>query len=375
MISSNPFDQLPRDCWADIDTAQLAENMRLLIRATGVPALAVVKANGYGHGYENVARAFVKGGATYLGVANLAEGTVLRQAGIAAPILIICGMLPPEMKLATAAGLEFLVWRPDHVKALREFVSPAKPARVHLKINTGMGRLGCWPQEAPELAKELQAIKGVELIGLMTHFASAYNPSIPDTDKQIALFDQAIAALADAGIRPKIIHAANSSGALYHPKGRYDMVRFGISMYGVKGDKTDLPAGVKPALSWRTRIVSTNILPKGHGVSYASEYVMPEEGRIGVLPVGYADGFRRVPKEVNTVLVNGEERKTLGRICMDQCVVDLRGVGDITGAEVVLLGKQGERELSARDLAKRWGTNAYDVFCGIAARVPRRMTA
>ena len=279
-------------------------------------------------------------------------------------------MLPGEMKLAAEAGFEFLVWRQDHVKALAEF---GLPARVHLKVDTGMGRNGCKPEEAVGIAKALQAIKGVELVGLATHFASAYNPTIPDTDKQIVLFDQAIASLSAAGIRPKIIHAANSSGALYYQKGRYDMVRFGISMYGVPGEKIALPEGVKTALTWHAKITSTTVLPKGAGVSYASEYVMPEEGRIGVLPVGYADGFQRVPKNMNEVLVEGRPRKTLGRICMDQTMVDLSGAGDITGGEVVLIGKQGNAEISVRDVAKRWGTNAYDVYCGIAARVPRRV--
>jgi alanine racemase len=135
----------------------------------------------------------------------------------------------------------------------------------------------------------------------------------------------------------------------------------------------DLPEGVKPALSWHARVTSTNILPKGHGVSYAGEYVMPEDGRIGVLPVGYADGFQRVPKNVNSVLVEGQERKVLGRVCMDQCIIDLTDLGDITGAEAVLIGRQGDREISVRDMAKRWETNAYDVYCGIAVRVPRRV--
>ncbi|MGE3623674.1 MAG: alanine racemase [Bdellovibrionales bacterium] len=370
MIS--PFDTLPRDCWVNINTAQLTENMRLLVRAATVPVLAVVKANGYGHGYEHAARAFLKGGASYLGVASLSEAIVMRQSGIDAPILIICAMLPHEMKLAAEAGFEFLVWRADHVEALRQFANTAQPARVHLKINTGMGRLGCWPREAAETAKALKAIPGVELVGLATHFASAYNPTIPDTDQQIERFDETIASLAATGIRPKIIHAANSSGALYYPKGRYDMVRFGISMYGVPGEMIKLPEGVKTAFTWHARITVTSVLPKGHGVSYAGEYVMPEEARVGVLPVGYADGFQRVPKNVNTVLVEGQERKTLGRICMDQTMIDLTGFGDITGAEVVLIGKQGNAEISVRDVAKRWGTNSYNVYCGVAARVPRR---
>ena len=367
------FDTLPRDCWVHIDAAQLTANLRILQGVAQTPVLAVVKANAYGHGYVHAARAFLAGGATYLGVASLAEGMILRQAGIDAPILIICGLLPQEMVMAAEAGLEFFVWRKDHLDALRDRTTAATPARVHLKINTGMGRLGCWPHEAAGIAAELTAMPQVELAGLATHFASAYNPTLPDTDRQIALFNQAIQSLAAINIRPRIIHAANSSGALCYPQGRYDMVRIGISLYGVPGDMIPLPDGVHTALTWHAKITSTNILPQGHGVSYSSEYVMPSEGRVGILPVGYADGFQRVPKDVNRVLIEGQERRVLGRMCMDQCLVDLSGFEDITGAEAVLIGRQGSLTIGVKDVAKRWGTNAHDVYCGIAPRVPRRV--
>ncbi len=367
------FDTLPRDCWVEIDAAQLTQNLRLLQKHTGTPVLAVVKANGYGHGLVHAARAFLKGGAVYLGVATLSEAMQLRGAGIDAPILIICGMLPQDMIEAAKCDFEFFVWRKDHIDALRQYASKHSHVRVHLKINTGMGRLGSWPHEAVEMAKALQAIDGLEITGLATHFASAYNPTLPDTNKQIELFDQTINALAAVSVYPRIKHAANSSGAICYPNGRYDMVRIGISLYGVPGDMIPLPEGVQTALTWKARLTSTNILPKGHGVSYSSEYVMTEEARVGVLPVGYADGFQRVPKNINSVLVNGEERAVLGRVCMDQCLIDLKGFNDITGAEVVLIGKQASHELYIKTIAKRWGSNAHDVYCGISSRVPRRV--
>ena len=367
------FDSLPRDCWVDINTAQLTQNLRALQKIANTPVLAVVKSNGYGHGLMHAAKAFLAGGAQYLGVATLSEALILRDEGITAPILIICGLLPHDMIRAAQQSIEFFVWRKDHLEALRAAANPANPIRVHLKINTGMGRLGCWPHEAADMARELQAIKGVTIQGLATHFASAYNPTLPDTNKQIALFNECIASLKAINIRPAIIHAANSSGALCYPDGRYDMVRIGISLYGVPGDMIPLPDNVKTTLEWKARIISTNILPKGHGVSYSSEYIMPHEGRVGVLPVGYADGFQRVPKNVNTVLVEGQERPILGRMCMDQCLVDLTGFDDITGSEVVLIGKQGDKELYVKDIAKRWGTNAHDVYCGISPRVPRHV--
>jgi alanine racemase len=216
----------------------------------------------------------------------------------------------------------------------------------------------------------------VELTGLCTHLASADVLDRDDTAKQIAKFEQVISAVKTAGIHPRFIHAANSPGSLYFPQARYDMVRFGITAYGIPPDEgMNLPEGIRPALTWHARLTSTRILPAGHGVGYGSEYVMPVAARIGVIPVGYGDGFQRVPKNVNSVLVNGQERKTLGRICMDQCMVDLDGFDDITGAEVVLIGKQGSQEISVEDVARRWDTNPYDVYCGIAARVPRRNAA
>jgi alanine racemase len=373
MLPYDIFDTLPRDCWVTINSAQLAENIRRLQMVAGCPILAVIKANGYGHGYENAAKAFLKGGATYLGVATLSEGLLLRKLGITAPVLVICGMLPPEITLAAEAGLDFFVWRPDHIKALRE-IAAKHPVRAHLKVDTGMGRGGCLPDEAAQIAMELQAIKGVEITGLCTHFASADVPGIDDTDRQIAKFDMAIAALAAAGIRPRIIHAANSPGGLYYPKARYDMVRFGIVCYGVPpdGDCWSTPDGVKSALTWHAKITSTKILPAGHGVGYGGAYKLSAPKRIGVLPVGYGDGFRRIVG-VNTVLVDGQERKVLGRVCMDQCMIDLDGFGDITGAEIMLIGQQGNAEISTETLARRWNTNPYEVFTGIAARVPRRV--
>ena len=220
----------------------------------------------------------------------------------------------------------------------------------------------------------MKEIEGIELTGLCTHFASADIPGVDTTDRQIDSFKKVIGALAAANIRPRIIHAANSPGALYYPAARFDMVRFGISAYGIPPDEgLKIPNGVKAALEWKAQIVSTKILPKGHGVSYGSEYVMPKAARVGVLGVGYADGYRRTPKNANTVLVGGQERKVLGRVCMDQCMIDLDGFEDITGAEAILLGAQGKAAITAETLARRWNTNPYDVCTGIAARVPRRV--
>jgi alanine racemase len=368
------FDDLPRDCWLNINTAQLTENLRRLQATVNRPALVVVKANGYGHGYELAANAFLKAGANYLGVATLSEGLALRGAGITTPILIMGGILPHDMAHATAATLDFIVARPDHIAALKEIPKTSQPVRAHLKVDTGMGRIGCLPKEAPELAKAIKSIPGVELTGLCTHFAVASIPNNEHTHSQINAFNATIAALAAINIRPTIIHAANSNGALYHKDAQYDMVRFGIIAYGVRSsmsEGTPIPMGVNAALSWHTRVITTKVMPKGATISYGCEYTLEKESRIGVLPIGYADGFRRLPKDINKVLINGEEYPTRGRITMDQCMVDLGNLPDITGAEAVLLGKQGNRDITARDLGARWGDNVHSIFASIPFRVPR----
>jgi alanine racemase len=375
-VPFNFFDTTPRDCWLEIDATQLSENVRRLEAHIQRPIFVAVKANAYGHGYGIAARAFIKGGARYLGVANYAEGRLLRELGIEVPILILGGLLPDEMKLAAAAGLEFFVFRPDHIEALRQ-MPKTKPIRVHIKVDTGMGRLGCFAEDVAELGAQLKAISGIIIAGMGTHFATASRPNNDHTNSQIDKFDQAIASLAAIGIRPEILHAANSSGALYHPRARYDMVRVGIVAYGVPPSSIvgpDIPVGVKTALTWHARITSSKILKANTTVGYGCEYVMSKDARVGILPVGYADGFQRIPKNVNSVLIDGQEHKTLGRISMDQCAVDLDGCADIMGAEAILLGRQGGKEITVQDLAKRWSeTNTYGVYVGISPRVPRRI--
>jgi alanine racemase len=369
------FDALPRDCWLNINTAQLTENARRLQAHIGKPLLVAVKGNGYGHGYELAARAFLAAGVRYLGVANLAEGVILRGVGITTPVLILGGMLPHDMAPAAAAGLEFMVFRPDHVVALREIPKGSSAVRIHIKVDTGMGRIGCFPEEAAALAESIKAIPGVQIAGISTHFARASLPGNPHTESQIDKFEQAIAALAAIGIRPEIIHAANSSGSLYHPRARYDMVRLGIVSYGVRpsaAEGTTIPDGVATALTWHARVTSSKILPKDSKISYGCEYSLIKDTRIGILPVGYVDGFRRSPRDINTVLIDGQERSVRGRVNMDQSMIDLDGFPDMTGQEVVLLGKQGDKEISVYDLAKRWEDNTYNVYSAIAMRVPRR---
>ncbi len=356
--------------WAEVDLEAITGNVEVARRVSGVAVMAVVKADGYGHGAAPVARAALRGGASRLGVARASEALALRAAGIDAPLLLL-GHTPPDAVAGLVeAGVALTVWAPEHLAAL-----PAG-ARVHLKVDTGMSRLGVAPDGALELARGVRHLggRGVELEGVFTHFACADDRGSTVTAGQQEVFSAVVARLEAAGLRPPLVHAANSAATLAVPGAAWDLVRFGIAMYGLSpGEQVVLPEGIRPALAWKTVIAQVKDLPPGRGVSYGHTYTTGGLGgseRIGTMPVGYADGFRRgVPNEV---LVRGVRVPVVGRVCMDQCMVRLDDVPDAAvGDEVVLIGAQGEQRISADDVAARWGTIGYEVVCGIGHRVPR----
>lgn len=356
--------------WVEVDLDAITGNVEVARRVSGVAVMAVVKADGYGHGAAPVARAALRGGASRLGVARASEALELRAAAIQAPVLLF-GHAPPEtVPGLVEAGVSLTVWSPEQVAAL-----PAG-ARVHLKVDTGMSRLGVAPEGALALARAIAALggRGVELEGVFTHFACADDLGSPVTAGQQEVFSGVVAQLEAAGLRPPVVHAANSAATLAVPGAVWDLVRFGIAMYGLSpGEQVVLPEGIRPALAWKTVIAQIRDLPPGRGVSYGHTYSTGGSGgseRIGTLPVGYADGLRRgVPNEV---LVREVRVPVVGRVCMDQCMVRLDDVPHAAvGDEVVLIGAQGEQRISADDVAARWGTIGYEVVCGIGHRVPR----
>lgn len=370
-----PYDSMVNPAtWLDINATQLTHNIRTLIRVAERPAMAAVKANGYGHGIDIAARAFLAGGSSYLAVARAAEGIMLRQLGFTCPILVIGGLGPQDMRDALLAGLEVFVWDKAHLDILRTLPTPSTPYAVHLKIDTGMGRLGCQPEHAIGVAEALRTIPTLTLKGIGTHFANADAPDQPDTPTQMARFDHVVAALRGAGHTPAIIHAANSAGTLYFSAARYDMVRVGITAYGQAPDNgLPMPDGVAPALSWHAALVNVQTIPAGHGVSYGSTFRAPHAMRVGVISVGYADGFRRI-NGVNSILLQGMECPVLGRVCMDHAIIDLSATPAATiGDRVTILGKDRDAEITAQTLATRWNTITYDVYTGIAARVSRKV--
>ncbi len=361
--------------WVETDLGAIRHNARRLRELAGGAALmAVVKANAYGHGAVGVARAAAEAGADWLGVARLGEGLELRASGIGLPILVLGYVLPGQAAEAVSAGLTLTVY---DIETARAYGARARAmgrrARVHVKVDSGMGRLGALAADAPALVAALHEIEGLDVDGLFTHFAASDLRDQTSTVAQIRALDGALEALDAAGLRPPVVHAANSAAVLLQPGARYSMVRSGILLYGLDpSDEVVAPTALRPALSWKTRVAQVKVLPPGHGVSYGPEYRTTTRETLAVLPVGYADGWRRVPKNVNEVLIGGRRAPIRGRVCMDQCVAGISHVPGVrVGDEVVLIGAQGEERISAEDVAARWGTINYDVTSGIMARVER----
>jgi alanine racemase len=358
--------------WLEIDLGAIRNNVSALQVLSGCPVMAVIKANAYGHGAIPVAQAVVEAGAAWCGVSRLEEALALRQAGLVGSILVL-GYTPPDRApLAIANRVSLTVYDPALVA---KYVAYAQDGlgdlRVHVKIETGMGRLGIAYEKAADFIFSLNRQPGLKIEGIFTHFARADEPEASATRLQINRFQAVLDAINAQGIYPAWVHASNSAGTIYHQDGRFNLVRAGVAIYGLHPSAAaPLPGNFLPALSWKTRLTSIKDLPAGYGISYGSHYLTSKVERIGVIPVGYADGFRRVDNQ--EVLLNGQIVRVVGRVCMDQCMlqIDKLPLANLED-EVVILGRQGSQVISAEDIARRWGTNNYEVVCGLAARLPR----
>ncbi len=361
--------------WVEVDLACLETNVRHLVRLASVPLMAVVKANGYGHGAVPAATAALRGGATWCGVARPEEALELRRGGLGCPILLL-GWAPREALAELVAGsVSLTVWSASQVEEIAGVARTlGRKARLHLKVDTGMARLGVQPPEAVEFARRIGETDGVTLEGVFTHFAYADDPASGVTQTQESELRSVESALTAAGLRPGLVHAANSAGMLLRRSARFDLVRPGIALYGLEPSPLcPLPSALQPALSWKAVLTQVKVVPSGRGVSYSHQYTTARDERIGTAAVGYGDGYRRT--DGNQVLVGGRRVPIVGRVCMDQVLVQLDAAPEArAGDEVVLIGAQDGERLRAEDLASAWGTIAYEVVCGITARVPRRYT-
>ncbi|HLW01527.1 MAG TPA: alanine racemase [Ktedonobacterales bacterium] len=368
-----------RPTWVEIDLSAIGANSRRIKQIIGpnVELLASLKADAYGHGALRVAQTVLHNGASRIGVATLSEAVPLRQAGITAPILIF-GYLPPwQMREAVRLGVTATIYSLEGIQALSQAAeSLGIEASAHLKIDSGMGRLGLRAEDQQsilQVAIEARNLPGVRLEGIFTHFASADSADQTHCRLQLARFHEVLAALEEAGVRPPLVHAANSAATLALPEAYFNMVRVGIALYGLNpSDEVRLPEGYQPALSFKTHIAQVKDVPAGECISYGCTFVTPTAMRIAVIPVGYADGFRRAPANWGEVLVRGKRAPLVGRVCMDQSMLDVSDIPGVTvGDEVVLIGQQGEEMLTAEAVAARLGTISYEVVSEILARVPR----
>jgi alanine racemase len=364
--------------WAEVDLAAVRHNVRTLQQLAAPAALcAVVKANGYGHGAAPVARAALEAGAAWLAVAQVDEAVALRDAGIDAPLLLLSEPRADELDTAIATGARLTVYTSECVVGLAKAVrrARAKAVPVHLKIDTGMHRVGAHPDDAVALAKATRDLAEVELEGVCTHCPVADEPDNTFTARQILHFESVLADLQDAGIDAGIVHAANSAATLVVPEGRYSMVRCGIAVYGVP--PAPALAGVadlRPALTLASEVSFVKEVPAGEGVSYGLRQSPARDTVVATVPIGYADGvFRSLPLAGQEVLIRGVRRPMIGVVTMDQVMVDCGPGADVVpGDPVVLLGAQGDERITPDEWAERLGTIAYEVVCAVGPRVERR---
>ena len=362
-----------RPAWAEIDLDALRHNVRTLVGAAGgAEVCAVVKADGYGHGAVRVSRAALEAGATCLAVALVEEGIALREAGIEAPILLLSEPPPEAADEVVAQRLTPTVYTAGGVDAFGAAAAAGAPLGVHLKVDTGMHRVGADPRDVVTLARRVHDHRHLELAAVWTHFAVADDPDEEAlTAEQRRRFDAACEAIERAGVPVAQRHAANAAGTLY-AGATYDLVRPGIAVYGY-APNPDVAADLRPVLSLRARVSHVKELDAGERVSYGLRYALPVRSVIATVPLGYADGVpRRLGEVGGEVLVGGRRCPIAGTITMDQLLVDCGPSAPVAvGDEVVLLGEQGDERITADDWARRLGTISYEILCGIGPRVPR----
>jgi alanine racemase len=364
---------------AVIELDAIRQSTAELVRRAGPAAvMAVVKADAYGHGMLPAARAALEAGATWLGTSALEEGLQLRAAGITAPILSWLAAPGEPLHQGVTAGIDLSASAPWAMQEIAEAARVAdRPARVHLKIDTGLHRAGATAADWPDLlatAGRLQAAGLVEVVGVWSHFAYADEPGHPTIGRQIEAFRAGVAAAERAGIRPQIRHLANSAATLTLPEAHFDLVRPGVSVYGISpGPSVGTPEelGLRPAMTVRARTALTKQVPEGVGVSYGHRYVTPRATRLALVPLGYADGVPRAACNKVEVLLGGRRRTIAGTVCMDQFVLDVGDDPVREGDEAILFGPGDEGEPTAEDWAQALDTIGYEVVSRIGQRVPR----
>jgi alanine racemase len=375
-----------RPTWAEVSLSTLRENYRTIkdYVGSGVTACAVVKAYAYGHGAVECAKALEQEGATWLGVTSLDEAIPLREEGIQTRILLMTGFWRGEEEEIVRLGLTPTVWETGYIELLERAAARIGVSQqaVHLKLDTGMGRLGATPEDLPGLCAALKSSPHLQLEGFATHLASSEVLDAPSVTEQLKVFEDGLRVLREFGFNPPLVHAANTSAVISHHESWNTMVRPGLALYGyhlpferagrvVSGK--GLKLSLKPVLTWKTRILSLREMRAGQALGYGGTYVTKAPARIAILPVGYADGLNRGLSSGGRVIVREHYAPIVGRISMDLTLADVTGIPGVSVAdEVVLLGSHDGLSVDAREHAELANTIPYEILCAISKRVPRR---
>lgn len=373
----NVLNQFTSSIVVDLDA--IAANTRAIKTHIGpdVSLFGVVKAYGYGHGAVPVARVMLENGAERLCVGRTDEGIELRRAGIDAPVLNLCYTVPGEADDIVEHDLIGTVNTVEGAEAISARAGAlGKTATVHVKVDTGMGRFGQLPGEMVAFLRSISGLPNLNIEGIWTHFSSADEADRTYTESQIAAFNMTLNLLAEAGYHFEMRHAANSAGTLDYPEAHFDAVRPGLIMFGMY-PSADVSRDVSlvPAMTLRSHLARVRVLPKGSAVSYGRTYTAPKDTRIGLVPIGYGDGYHRVLSNRGHVLVRGKVAPIVGRVCMDQFMVDLSAIPDARqDDEVVIIGKQGGAAVPAEEVAAAAGTINYEITTALARRLPRLYT-
>lgn len=372
------MDTFYRDAWAEIDLDAIGQNVQTFRRLLPVETkiMAVVKADGYGHGAYQVAQRALQEGVTYLGVAFLEEALELREKGITAPILILSSIPERGIPLAVKNHITLTAYREDIIDAIIQSAEELQEkVKIHIKLDTGMGRIGI--RDKKELDRLIQRAKEhslIEVEGIFTHFSTADEENIDYLQYQQKNLQDFLEYILEKGIDIPLIHSSNSAAAMFYPDQSKHMIRLGISLYGQYPSEYGKTSGVHlyPSFQWKARLSHVKKVSAHTSISYGATFVTHEDSLIGTVPVGYADGYNRLLSNKGFVLVKGKRVPIVGRVCMDQFMVDLTGLEGIeAGEEVALIGKQGDEEITVDDMAEWINTINYEVTCMVSKRIPR----
>ena len=369
---------------AEIDLQAFQHNLQTLRKYLDpqTQIMAVVKADAYGHGAIPCARIAVENGADYLGAGVIEEGIELRENGLNAPILILGSIFPDEAEDLVRHNLATILCTQPLAQALsKEAEKQDKTVSVHIKVDTGMNRLGISPENLPALLDQVRNLKNLKIEAVSTHFSSADDEDLSVTQAQLEKFQTALTILQKEGVHTPIVHCANTSALFKFPESHFNMVRPGLILYGVLPSPSLRPVidqgenPFQPVMQWKSQIILLKPIAKNQPVSYSGSFTTQRDSLIATLPIGYADGLHRMLSNKMDVLIRGRRAPQVGNICMDMILVDVTDIPDVqAGDEVVIFGRQGDEMISVEELAVKGKTIPYEILCSVSKRVPRIYT-